>query len=155
MERFTESFEPLTLKEIEEFEATKGINIPKKFKEFLLDSNGGFPEPNEFLISDEQGSSCVNILFGIHSEKFDNLSKYVERYKNRLPKGFIPIGDDPGGNLLCVGIEGEYTDQIHFWDHEEELDEDGNSRMDMKNMYFLASNIFEFLDKLTDSKNEE
>ncbi|WP_311520249.1 SMI1/KNR4 family protein [Paenibacillus albidus] len=53
------------------------------------------------------------------------------------------IGNDPGGNVICLGINKEYYETIYFWDHEEELND-----LDMSNMYFLANSIYEFLDQL-------
>lgn len=57
--------------------------------------------------------------------------------------GFIPIADDSGGNQICLGLNKEFYGNIYFWIHDEDPG-------DMKNMYFLADNFKEFIDKLYD-----
>ena len=135
----------LLLEQIIKFQIDNNIKLPEKYKQFMLKWNGGYPEPNLFRISDKQGTSVVNILNGI-GDMYDNLEKVMEIYKNRLPNSFIPIGDDPGGNVICLGIEKPYNEAIYFWDHE---NESSNPEV-MSNMYFLAKDIGTFLDNLTD-----
>ncbi|OKP66385.1 hypothetical protein A3842_29585 [Paenibacillus sp. P3E] len=53
-----------------------------------------------FKISDEQGPDIVRI------------------FEDRLPIGFVPIGSDPGGNVLCIGTDDEFTGKIYFRDHQ-------------------------------------
>ena len=140
----------LSLQEIEEFEIQYNITLPEKYKKFLLQSNGGKPEMNVFFISKDQGSSLVRGLFGLYIGGYKDLVQNIEIYDGRLPKGFLPIGDDPGGNLLCVGTDEKYYDNIYFWDHEEEVTERDYSKNGLINMYFLAKDIYDFLDKLHD-----
>ncbi|MES9765433.1 SMI1/KNR4 family protein, partial [Priestia megaterium] len=56
------------------------------------------------------------------------------------PEEFLPIGKDPGGNVICVNND----DHIYFWDHEEETSQPN----DLNNMYLLAENIYMFVDSL-------
>ncbi|SDY22073.1 SMI1/KNR4 family protein [Thermoactinomyces sp. DSM 45892] len=131
--------------DIERLEAEIQIQLPKEYKSFLLKFNGGYTVLPLFRISDEQGVSVVNNLFGTGSSH-RNLQKVIDILEDRMPEGFIPIGDDPSGNMICVGTKAPYYDHIYFWDHEEEAEDEP----DMSNMYFLANNIFEFLDSLYD-----
>ncbi len=150
MAKIISSNSKLTLEQIEQFEVKSGIKLPEKYITFLLHWNGGYTEPSFFKISKEQGSSVVNVLNGI-GDMYDNLEKVIDMYEYRLPKGFIPIGDDPGGNVICLGTIEPYHEKIYFWDHENEPENpDG-----MKNMYFLANNIYDFLDKLYDEIPDE
>lgn len=142
----------LSLKEIDKFEIQYNIKLSAKYKEFLLQSNGGKPETTVFFISKDQGSSVVRSLFGLYIGGYKDLIQNIEIYDGRLPKEFLPIGDDPAGNLLCVGIDEKYYDNIYFWDHEEELTERDYSKKGLINMYFLAKDIYEFLDKLHDDE---
>lgn len=93
-----------------------------------------------YKISDDAGESVLNIFYGIGS-MYDNLDKIIDFFDDLLDMGFIPIADDPGGNQICLGINEEYCEKIFHWAHDEEHD-------GMKNMYFLANNINEFLDYL-------
>ena len=50
--------------------------------------------PNLFMISNEQGPSVLSVFYGI-GDMYDNLTDFIEIMDERLPVGFIPIGDDP------------------------------------------------------------
>ena len=76
------------------------------------------------------------------------IDQAVEDYRGRLPSDVIPIGDDPYGNLICLGVRGGNRGAVYFWDHEDELDEEGLSKLDYGNMYKLADGFEEFVDKL-------
>lgn len=140
----------ITLKEIDAFENEMGIKLPPKFKQFLLESNGGSAEPNCFTIAQFAGnSSIVDFFYGLNvSTPYGDLAKNLERYKERIPDSFIPVGCDPADNIICVGISPPFIDKVYLWDYEEELDHKGLSKMDMSNMYWLADDIYEFLSKL-------
>jgi SMI1 / KNR4 family (SUKH-1) len=134
---------------IQRLEARAGISLPSDYKAFLLESNGGHPNPDEFVVPGWLGeSSAVHRLLGIHDGPNGNLETYIVRYRDRLQRGFIPIGIDPGGNLLTLSLEGANRGSIYFWDHEDELDDEGLSRTDMSNMFELATNIGEFIESL-------
>ena len=147
MVKIENSYKKLSLLEIEKFELKNRIIFPSKYKKFLLRTNGGSPKPHIFLISNEQGESSINGLFGIYTGEYEDIGTRMEVFDGRIPDGFLPIGDDPGGNLICLGINEKYYDKIYFWDHEEEADEP-----DMTNMYFLANDIDELFNKLYEDK---
>lgn len=143
------SHDNLSLEQIEIFENENNIKLTKKYVDFLLKSNGGKVIPNLFMISDEQGPSVLNVFYGI-GDMYDNLTDFIEIMDERLPVGFIPIGDDPSGNVICLGTKEPYYDKIYFWDHEQEPEDPD----DMSNMYFLANSIDEFLDNLYEDTEE-
>ncbi|SDX96800.1 SMI1/KNR4 family protein [Thermoactinomyces sp. DSM 45892] len=137
----------LSIDEITQFEKKNDLQLPDQYKDFLLRWNGvAYTEPNLFFISKEQGPSVLNGLHGI-GDMYDNLQDSLDIFDDdRLPSGFISIGFDPAGNQIVLGTKVPYYDHIYFWDHEEEAEDES----DMSNMYFLANNIFDFLDSLYD-----
>ncbi|WP_166000874.1 SMI1/KNR4 family protein [Bacillus sp. Cs-700] len=137
------SHDNLSLEQISKFENEKNVKLPDHYVHFLRNWNGGKVKPNLFKIFDKQGPSVVNVFYGI-GDMYDNLADFIEIMDERLPVGFIPIGDDPSGNVICLGTKEPYYDKIYFWDHEQEPEEPN----DMRNMYFLANDITEFLDGL-------
>lgn len=149
VKNITDSYKKLTSKEIEHFERENRVKLPKRYKEFLLQWNGGYPEPSVFYISKEQGVSVLNKFYSI-GDIDNDLVDYIDIYEYRLPDGFIPIADDPAGNAILLGTQDPYYEKIYFWDHEEEP-QDPN---DMSNMYFLANDIDEFLDRLYEDGEE-
>ncbi|MDF1996393.1 SMI1/KNR4 family protein [Peribacillus frigoritolerans] len=149
MVRIENSHNKLSLEVIEQFETENNVKLTEKYKGFLLKWNGGTPEPSVFDISDDQGKSVLNVFNGI-GDMYDNLEKVIDIYEYRLPDGFIPIADDPAGNAICLGTKAPYMDNIYFWDHEQEPENPD----DMSNMYFLANDINEFLEKLYEDVEE-
>lgn len=132
--------ESLATEDLKSFEQTHNITLPKEYKDFLRNYNGGYPNLGNYKISNELGESIVNIFYGIGS-MYDNLEKKVDIFDEILELGFIPIADDPAGNQICIGISKEFYGQIYHWAHEEEQE-------GMKNMYYLSNNFNEFLDSL-------
>ena len=143
------SHDNLSLEQIEKFEIKNNVKLTELYKSFLLKWNGGKAIPNLFMISDEQGPSVLNVFYGI-GDMYDNLTDFIDIMDERLPLGFIPIGDDPSGNIICLGTKDPYYDKIYFWDHEQEPEDPD----DMSNMYFLANDIDEFLDNLYEDTEE-
>ncbi|MNI49623.1 SMI1 / KNR4 family protein [compost metagenome] len=48
----------------------------------------------------------------------------------------------PGGNLICIGTDEEFTGKVYFSDHEEEPEDPD----DMSNVYLLANSFSDFLE---------
>ena len=132
--------ESLSLENLESFEHNRNITLPKDYRKFLLEYNGGYPNPGIYKILDELGEGILNIFYGIGS-MYDNLEKKFDIFDEILEIGFIPIADDPSGNQICIGISKEYFGQIFHWAHDEEDHE-------MENMYLLSRSFNEFLDSL-------
>ncbi|MCY8066649.1 SMI1/KNR4 family protein [Bacillus haynesii] len=149
MAQIINSHDQLSLEKIEQFESKNNVKLSDLYKEFLLKWNGGKARPNIFKISDAQGSSVLNVFYGIR-DMYDNLEDFLDIMEDRLPEGFIPIAEDPAGNVICLGTNEPFYEKIYFWDHEEESE----NLDDMSNMYFLADNINEFLDNLYENDEE-
>ncbi len=145
------SHKKLSLSDIKSFESKNNVNLSKSYIKFLLHWNGGNPRPNDVFSIDGYGVSVLNVFNGI-GDMYDNLSDLIDIYEYRLPEGFIPIGDDPVGNAIVLGTKRIHYDHIYFRDHENESDLD---EPDMSNMYFLAGNIWEFLDSLHEDESDE
>src|SRR5690625_3759079 len=144
MIKLIKSHQKLTLDDIEKFESENKISLSKNYIIFLLKWNGGKPRPGNVFKIDGYGESVLNVFNGI-GDMYDNLTDIIDIYEYRLPKGFIPIGDDPEGNAILLGTLEPHDDHIYFWVQENESDLD---ELDMMNMYLLANNIWAFLDHL-------
>ncbi|WP_238322775.1 SMI1/KNR4 family protein [Gorillibacterium massiliense] len=143
MVQFTETNGPLSVEIIEQFELKHSISLPEQYRSFLLEFNGGRPIPKLFKISDEQGPDILRMFFGI-GEMYNNLAENIHIYEDRLPIGLMPIGNDPGGNVICIGTDEEYYGKIYFWDHEEESED----LDDISNVYLLADSFDDFLSEM-------
>jgi cell wall assembly regulator SMI1 len=134
---------------IAQFEARWGVSLPAEYKAFLLKSNGGASKPNVFEVPEwhAQGSSLL-MFFGVHDDPGYSLDSACKSYDERVPADLIPIATDAGGNNICLGWKGERKGKVYFWDHEDELDEDGDFVTDYRNVYLVANSLQEFLDNL-------
>jgi hypothetical protein len=148
--------------EIAEFEARRGILLPAEYKVFLLKSNGGWPTPNVFEVPGWHGqASELGSFYGIHDgPKTKRLDWACEVHDERIPADLISIAYDAGGNEICIGWKGEREGKIYFWDHEDELDENGDFVQDYRNVFLVANSLQEFLDSLmtheeSDKRDEE
>lgn len=144
--RFEDENPPTSPARVGDFERANGIRLPESYRRFLLRHNGGAPLPDRIEVPGWHGGfTGFNVFFGIDGD--DDLQGNLDAYGDRLPPGFLPIGDDPGGSLFCLALSGGPREgQIYFWDHEDELDEEGDSRRDMGNMYRVAESIDDLLE---------
>ena len=135
--------EKVYLANIKRFEEKYNVILPKEYKVFLLEYNGGDADPNVFSISDEHGESALNILYGLDAvSEYDDLSNVFDSLEGELPRELLSIGDDSGGNQICIGVSGKYVNKIYIWMHDVEEDEH------MANVFLLSGNFNEFLASL-------
>ena len=59
----------------------------------------------------------------------------MQRYLGYLPLTFIPIGEAPGGNLLCIDASGA----VYLWGHESRRGEEA---------WRVASSVDKFVENL-------
>ncbi|WP_353507058.1 MULTISPECIES: SMI1/KNR4 family protein [unclassified Bacillus (in: firmicutes)] len=81
MVKIESSHKKLSIEEIEQFEIENGVRLTEKYKKFLLQWNGGYPELSIFNSSDELGKSVLNVFNGI-GDMYDNLEKVIDIYMN-------------------------------------------------------------------------
>lgn len=109
---------PLTAEELEKFEAHLQVQLPADYRQFLLEYNGGRPEPNLFTFhGQEEGSDC-HYLLGLNGSDGFDLRPFIETHKERLPAGLFAIAYDSLGNLICLSTRKEDLGRIYFWDHQ-------------------------------------
>ena len=104
-------FGKLTPEQLFEFEQMHELKLPDDYRSFLLEHNGGRPNPEiiDFIQYGRSQSDIVNYLGGIHNgEYWSRLEWHINSLKGRIPSGFIPIDDDPGGNVYLLGVVDEY-----------------------------------------------
>jgi hypothetical protein len=131
----------ISLENIKQFEQEYDITLPKQYTEFLLKYNGGYPKEAHFKISDNEGESLINKFYGIGNMK-SNLGDVFEILEGEIPENFVSIANDPGGNEILLGVNGEHYEKIYFWIHDIETGDE------MENMLLLADSLAEFFNSL-------
>lgn len=140
-----------TAADINKFESIIGFKLPCEYESFLLNVNGGKPSLNKFFYKDKNGpytDSVLRSMFTLDDNDSCSLITYYDIYTNsgRIPNHIIPIGDDFGGNVVCISLGGSDRGNIYFWDHENEAYDDEVASYD--NLHLLALSFSEFLDAL-------
>lgn len=119
----TETFGVATPSELDALELRLGVSLPQQYREFLLAQNGGRPDLPDFDVPN-WGESIANTFYGVGIGGSYDVEEAIDALDDVIPiDRVIPIGDDPGGNQICIGIRGEYFGKIYFWVHDE-MDED-------------------------------
>jgi len=63
--------------------------------------------------------------------------------------------DDPGGNAICLGIRGEHSGRIYFWDHENEPDDEWDGSVEQaENLELLAETFADFVAGLREHEDD-
>ena len=149
-----EPLEPLNPQKIASIEKKFGIKLPHDYRVFLLKNNGGWPEPEGFDISWREDQECgkhwrtssVSRFLSIDAGQNADFLKYnLTTFKGRVPKDTIAIAHDPGGNLILLGVAGEYVGNILFWVKDYECEEGEVPGYD--NVGLLADSLVEFINK--------
>ena len=146
--------EPLSKEAIQNAESALGVKFPNEYVQFLLKYNGGRPEPAGFdiewrtnqPIGEDWRTSMLSWFLSIYDGDETNLLEYNKiSFSGRIPKETIAIADDCGGNLILLGVSGEYKDKIFFWVKDDEVEEGGVPGFE--NVGFLANSFDEFLNE--------
>jgi hypothetical protein len=149
-------FGALTEERLAEFEHQMSARMPDDYRSFLLQHNGGKPNPDtvDFVLEGEPTSSDLQYLCGIHrGEYWASLTGHVKMFSARIPAGFLPIGYDSGGNQYVLGLEAPHRGRVYFWDHEMEADE--GEVPTMENMSLVAESFSSFLEGLREYDDDE
>ena len=135
--------------EVKDFEQLIGYSLPTDYRRFLLTNNGGKPNPDFFDVPGwRYKESFVTDLKGIKTGLKVDLAKLYNLFEGRLPKGFIAVGADPGGNLILLSLDGSTQGKVYFFDHENEPDDATDDVKDYPNIYEVGKSFDQFLNNL-------
>ncbi len=111
-----------TEQSIARLESELGFPLPDDYRRFLVDFNGGRPEPSGFLFETSEGSSdsAIRYFFTLDNDEYYGILENLRDYKDRIPEGLMPIACDPFGNLVLIDLGAKAVGTIYFWDHEKE-----------------------------------
>ena len=127
--------------EIKKFEQIIEYKLPEDYTQFLLKYNGGIPKKTDFDYEgiDGEESSVVQLFLSLGDQHSENIKQDYNYYlgEGRILEGIVPIAYDPFGNLICLSLVEETYNQIWFWDHE--LEEEEN------NLFFVTKTFNDFI----------
>jgi hypothetical protein len=133
---------PAPENELAAFETAIGQALPDDYRYFLANCNGGYLG----------GRFGINVVGGLRPEADYSLIENSNIYGDRIPASLMWIMDDPFGNAICLGLEGEHLGKVYHWDHENEpVGEDWDGDVETAgNVTLLANSFSEFVADLQD-----
>jgi hypothetical protein len=125
-ERLTEA--AATEESLNDLETSLGFRLPDDYRRFLMEFNGGAPEPSVCTFETSDGPSNASVRFFLTIEpsvKSYSIERYLRVFASRIPAGLMPIASDSFGNLFLIDGGAKAYGSVYFWDHElEDADED-------------------------------
>jgi hypothetical protein len=119
--------------------------FPADYRQFLLQENGGrLLQEYEFAVPGI-GSVPLVDLFGVAVGGRKDIQFQAKRMAHMLPPNTIPVGSDPGGNLVCVDL---LSGQVLFWSHEYSTPDEEEGETEFR-LPLLAVSFREFLAALS------
>ncbi|ALB44454.1 SMI1/KNR4 family protein [Clostridium beijerinckii] len=149
------SFKNINLNDITDFENKYGISFAKDYKNFLLMNNGGkTSKRRRFKTNDENRdgiiTSSILLFFPLSNEINENLeNKYKLFNINKIiPSNFLPIGEDPRKNLVCISLYGDDEGSVYHceMDYNDYLKE--QIQLEENHIRLIAKSFTEFIDRL-------
>ena len=134
----------ITENDIADFERRQNIVLPSSYRSFLLQSNGGRPERDLFLIPGfpEGPDGRIHFFFDINgSMGCYNLDFNREWFSDRIPDHLLPIATTEGADIICMSLAPDALGAVYYWD--------GVHISPTYGMLYLVANSFEeFLEQL-------
>lgn len=144
-----EKFGHAKIEDIHDLEKGFNIVLPKDYKQFLLDFNGGetiYYELNKISIPHSDGEINIDLLFGVRpDEQGTDIGKWTEEYIDDILEHSLIIGDTVQHGFIIIWISGDENEGVYYYDDTYTL----ASSSDGGNTYYLASTFTEFLSLLT------
>ena len=132
---------PTDNSQITAFEEHIGHQLPEDYRQFLLEHNGGQPDPDAFTLrmDDWEEENLVMCFFpnrelslgAVEIEEFEELRTWplhcawddlrqdlVNLYEKELDEPVLPIGTDGSSNYFCIVLDGDRKGSILFLEHE-------------------------------------
>jgi SMI1-KNR4 cell-wall len=136
---FERAFRRASPEQIESVEAELGVELPGDYRRFLERPGGGYLEAN-FLPPEADAS--VRYLYSAGPNDDDDIFDLVSAaaFYREIGRDYLPIGEDDGGNLVCLKVAGQDRGSVWFWTHDAFANTDPFTR--------LADSFEEFFERL-------
>ncbi len=139
--------DPTTEAKIAAFAIARGIDLPGRYMEFLVASNGGVPDKSLFQIEGMPLNPMgdIQVFFGVDAfHETEDLAATYDAFSSGFPKGIVPIASTGCDDLVCLDLrDGKdrvvFLDKRHYW---------GTGEWREADLYHVADSFGEFLASL-------
>lgn len=117
-------FDGIIVDEVICYEETVKMRLPKDYKEFLLDTNGGqfIDEIHTFWVDELKENIGIDVLFGFNQVRSLCLNSWYNEYGEELPEETIIIGNSINAGLILLIWQDDWKG-VFLWDHCLELEQ--------------------------------
>ena len=117
-------FDGIIVDEVICYEETVKMKLPKDYKEFLLDTNGGqfIDEIHMFWVDELKENIGIDVLFGFNQVRSLCLNSWYNEYGEELPEETIIIGNSINAGLILLIWQDDWKG-VFLWDHGLELEQ--------------------------------
>lgn len=109
-----------------EVERRLGGGLPDEYRRFVSAYGDGMLGTEDLKVMAPIIEPCPwgqatrpEVFYGAHQGAKYPLLEQLDTYRDRMPKGVLPICEDAGGNQICLDVAGEFPGTVWFWDHEQ------------------------------------
>lgn len=144
---------------INDLEAFAESDFPEDYKYFLEKYKNGIafdkdvayiPDVHSPWATKGKGWQSLDFFYGLNEGR-GSVKSALEKYKDRIPEGYIPIAEAPGGNLIIISCRKKSRGRVFFWDHEGEPDVRGEDEV-ASNIYLIKNSFTDFIDAVFEKK---
>ena len=125
-----------------------GFGLPKDYRSFLLEFNGGEPLEKVFYFKGTKEEGAIVHFFGFVRNYSDNLLINATYTGDRVPENMLSIAEAAGGDLILLTVKGKDRNKVYLWDHEMEADPEQGEVPDYSNLTLIADSFTEFIEGL-------
>lgn len=141
----------LTDEEWEEFERGLPGRLPAAYRDFLIEFNGGHPEPNVVKVPVHEETD-VQVFLGVQREFASSCIDLTrETLEVRLDPSHLPVARDSGGNVFCLSLSEEDCGAVYYYDLEAVFCDFERERAPS---YRIANDFLSFLKMLHEFEEE-
>ena len=118
--RFTEPNAPTNIGAIKSFEKERGVRLPSDYVDFLMETNGGYYDPQKFYAKVQGWNSLlVQELFGITDDPSRSITNHTfTNFSDYMHQFMLKIGYDPFSEALFMDLrEGANHGKIYIRAH--------------------------------------
>jgi len=129
---------PLSPETLHDLEENSGVELPGEYRQFLLEHNGGVPEPCWFVVpgddefdgdEGEEVERPFACFFALHDRPWSDdtpegalgfplQAAWSDFEDTVLMSNVVPIGKDQSGSYVCIAHQGPERGQVFYFDHD-------------------------------------
>lgn len=109
---------PASPEAVAALESAAGVSLPADYRAALLEANGGRPDEDLLVTLPDGDETVINSFFGAGLGGSDDIWGNRNPIAADIPPGFLPIADDPGGDILLLACTGDDRGAVHYFYHD-------------------------------------